>query len=358
MIDLANIIEQHYSQKWAMICYATPRKDRLHCWFSFGQPLKNDTTGLGFCIQPYDRTKPLEIWSKSNFECHQIDLKELTASQNLGTQLGSKLWWELCSEEEVRSHKSMVKSALNMIDSGVIEKVVLARVKSTGLQYVNWPVFLSRLVTSDPQGFRYLLNHPEWGLWSAVTPEILVQTENQQFNTMALAGTRWQMDNRWPEWTKKEFEEHQWVVREITQSIKSEANWEIGDLTNHQLGQIQHLRTDIFGAIKPGSSGLQLAKCLHPTPAVCGYPRESANDFIQNNEPFDRELYAGFLGFCDPERKMTQLFVNLRCLKWSNGQVHLFAGGGITRESDPEHEWIETQRKMSAMGYVIAPFIE
>ncbi|MGB1410306.1 MAG: isochorismate synthase [Flavobacteriaceae bacterium] len=358
MIDLAHIIQEHCSQKWTMLCYVLPGEDRINCWFSFGRPLRNDPTGMAFCIQPYDRDTPIEIWSESNFERHQIDLKELISLKNMPPQSAPKPWWELCSQEEGRSHKSMVKTALNSIDSGALDKVVLARTKSIGLQQVHWLEFLIRLVTADPRSFRYVLNHPDWGVWSGATPETLIQSENDQFNTMALAGTRWQIDQGWPEWTDKEYEEHRWVVQEILQSIESEAHCETGDLTNHELGQMQHLRTDIFGVIKPGSSGLQLAQCLHPTPAVCGFPRESANGFIQNHESFDRELYAGFLGFWNPEGKTTQLFVNLRCLKWSNGHVHLFAGGGITRDSDPEHEWIETQRKMSTMGHVIAPFIE
>ena len=40
---------------------------------------------------------------------------------------------------------------------------------------------------------------------------------------------------------------------------------------------------------------------LHPTPAVCGLPKEEAFRFIPDNEGYDRSYYSGFTGWLDTE---------------------------------------------------------
>ena len=40
---------------------------------------------------------------------------------------------------------------------------------------------------------------------------------------------------------------------------------------------------------------------LHPTPAVCGTPREAARATLARLEPFDRGYYAGPLGHISSE---------------------------------------------------------
>lgn len=49
--------------------------------------------------------------------------------------------------------------------------------------------------------------------------------------------------------------------------------------------------------LKPGASDVHLLAALHPTPAVCGRPREDALGFLAASEPFDRGYYAGPFGW-------------------------------------------------------------
>ncbi len=101
----------------------------------------------------------------------------------------------------------------------------------------------------------------------------------------------------------------------------------------------------------------KIINSLHPTPAVCGFPKTVAQKFLLENENFDREYYAGYLGELNSKFRNfeTHLFVNLRCMKIeknSCGQfekVHFFAGGGITKDSIAENEWAETVQKMQTM---------
>jgi isochorismate synthase len=87
---------------------------------------------------------------------------------------------------------------------------------------------------------------------------------------------------------------------------------------------------------------------LHPTPAVGGIPLAEGMSFLQQNENLDRAYYAGFLGPVTTAGN-TELFVNLRCAKISNGQISLYVGAGITKDSDPKQEWEETQNKAKTL---------
>jgi isochorismate synthase len=91
-----------------------------------------------------------------------------------------------------------------------------------------------------------------------------------------------------------------------------------------------------------------LLERLHPTPAVCGFPKGSAMQFIIENEAFERGYYAGFLGPVSHDNHQ-QLFVNLRSgMGYQNGLM-LMAGAGINEMSVEEDEWVETERKMDTL---------
>jgi 2-succinyl-5-enolpyruvyl-6-hydroxy-3-cyclohexene-1-carboxylate synthase len=93
---------------------------------------------------------------------------------------------------------------------------------------------------------------------------------------------------------------------------------------------------------------------LHPTPAVCGLPKEEAFRFIPDNEGYDRSYYSGFTGWLDTEGH-TDIYVNLRCMEIKPGEAILYAGGGILASSEVESEWMETGDKMNTMRSILHP---
>jgi isochorismate synthase EntC len=60
---------------------------------------------------------------------------------------------------------------------------------------------------------------------------------------------------------------------------------------------VQHLYGRLAGLLKRGVGDAALLAALHPTPAVCGRPREAALEYLQQREPFDRGFYAGPFGW-------------------------------------------------------------
>ncbi|MDP4184710.1 MAG: chorismate-binding protein, partial [Bacteroidota bacterium] len=81
-------------------------------------------------------------------------------------------------------------------------------------------------------------------------------------------------------------------------------------------------------------------------------PKNKSKEIILQTEKHDREFYSGFLGKIGVEQK-TDLFVNLRCMKILPEHFQLFAGGGLTIDSECDKEWEETNQKIQTLLSVI-----
>jgi isochorismate synthase len=94
----------------------------------------------------------------------------------------------------------------------------------------------------------------------------------------------------------------------------------------------------------------ELAEELHPTPAICGTPVANANHLIQQLEGYERSLYTGYLALFE---ERVHAVVLLRTMEWFDSGVQFYAGGGITKDSVPLDEWMETEYKISALKELI-----
>jgi isochorismate synthase len=119
------------------------------------------------------------------------------------------------------------------------------------------------------------------------------------------------------------------------------------------LARLQHLETEIHARLPVGTSALTVLEALHPTPAVCGLPRDTALEFIGEQEPFDRGWYAGPVGWFDLDGN-GEFVPALRCAVVHDDRWRLFAGAGIVRGSDPGLEWEETSIKFEPMLRALA----
>ena len=98
---------------------------------------------------------------------------------------------------------------------------------------------------------------------------------------------------------------------------------------------------------------LEFVARLHPTPAVAGWPRAEALDWIAQVEPGERGWYAGGVGWMN-ESGDGDFAVGIRSIAIRGEEARVFAGAGIVEGSDPEQEWNETEIKMKGMLDAIA----
>lgn len=257
--------------------------------------------------------------------------------------------------------KQLVQEGVLAIEAGQMEKVVLSRVRATeltaGFDLVTTYLQLQETYLS---AFVSLVSIPDTGTWMGASPEILVQvSKDRVFKTVALAGTQALTNNSNPAkalWQQKEIEEQSLVQRYILncfKRIRLRDYTEMGPRTV-VAGNLMHLRTDFTVDMKKEDYpllGTQMLQLLHPTSAVCGMPKEKATEFIVQKEGYDRAYFSGFLGPVHIDGE-SNIYVNLRCSQILEQVALTYAGAGITAESEPEKEWLETRMKMDTIRQV------
>lgn len=261
----------------------------------------------------------------------------------------------------------MVVNAITSIEKGEVQKVVLSRTKNITLPNTFEVIeAFKKLCIAYPNAFVSLVYLPEFQcFWLGATPETLVSMDKDgKFRTMSLAGTQSAIDDNCKNllageirWSHKEIEEQAFVSRYIIECFKKirlREYYESGPKTV-QAGNLMHLRTDYIvdtQALDFPQLGTVMIELLHPTSAVCGMPKVPALRIIAEQELHDREFYSGFLGPVNVQEE-SHLFVNLRTMKVSGNEATLYAGCGITEDSNPVKEWYETEMKIETLMNVI-----
>jgi isochorismate synthase len=234
---------------------------------------------------------------------------------------------------------------IEVINENQLPKLVYSRRKIfTDFNEIDLKESFKNLCNSYPNAFRYIFIDGE-NSWMGAFSEVLgkFNKNTYDFETMSLAGTLPVSES----WSQKEIEEQKPVSSYIRNILNNYSeNIEESETHDHISGNIKHLRTDFKAKINPKDLD-KIIQELHPTPAVCGIPKDFCKENIQKIEKFPRELYAGYIKIETEET--VQYFVNLRCSKLYKDSVHSFVGGGITAQSNPEKEWIETELKSEAI---------
>jgi isochorismate synthase len=258
----------------------------------------------------------------------------------------------------------LVGQGVAAIESREVVKVVTSRAARRPLP-AGFDAFaaFAELLAKYPRAFVSLVSVPGVGTWLGATPEVLAEvTADGTFRTMALAGTQPLLPGMLPQqaiWRQKEIEEQALVARYIVSCFKQlrlREYHETGPRTAIA-GQLLHLRTDFevnLNHVPFPNLGTDMLRLLHPTSAVGGMPRQAALNFIQEHECYDRAYYSGFLGQVNVAAPgVARLYVNLRCLQLRPDEAVLYAGTGLTADSDPEREWQETQMKLQTVAAVL-----
>ncbi|CAI8756438.1 chorismate-binding protein [Chryseobacterium sp. IT-36CA2] len=249
------------------------------------------------------------------------------------------------SAETKEEYCNTLQKVIEVIKENNLPKLVYSRRKIfTDFNTINYRESFKNLCKSYPNAFRYLFNDGQ-NAWMGAFSEVLgkFNKSTYEFETMALAGTLPISE----EWSEKEIEEQKPVTSYIQDILKNYSETiNQSETYDHISGNIKHLRTDFKTTIQPEDLD-RIIQDLHPTPAVCGIPKDFCNENIRKYEKFPREFYAGYIKVETEDSIL--YFVNLRCARLYKDSVHVFVGGGITAQSNPEKEWRETELKSEAI---------
>ena len=341
------------AQNLPFVLYKKPKDTNIKGLFQKNDTLFSvtDFTQKGFVFASFDGTKSYLIpENESEIMNAVFQTKEIVIQEKEPN---------LLDEITKLNFENLVKKGIQAIENKEFKKVVLSRKESLNLVDFDIISAFEKLIQLYPTTFVYCFYHPKIGTWLGATPEQLLKAQNEEFQTIALAGTQKDTGANEVIWLKKEQEEQQFVTDYIVEKIKNVASQVlISKPYSVKAGSIWHIKTDISGNLSSGSSLQQVIQLLHPTPAVCGFPKEKAKQFIIENEGYQREFYAGFLGewnkdFATFKQKQSDLFVNLRCMKIEESVANLYIGCGITKDSNPEKEFVETVNKSLTIKNVL-----
>lgn len=250
----------------------------------------------------------------------------------------------------------LIKLATQTIAGEDLDKVVLAR--ATDLQFsqsVNAAAVMASSRRLNLNCYHFFMAFSADTAFLGSSPERLYRRRDTALRTEALAGTvanhpedhrAWQLGD-WLMKDDKNQRENMLVVEDICQRLQGcTQTLDVLPPQVLRLRKVQHLRRCIWTELNQADDMLCLMQ-LQPTAAVAGIPRELASEFIQQNEPFEREWYAGSAGYLS--LRQSEFCVSLRSAKISANVVRLYAGAGIVRGSDPEQEWQEIDNKAAGL---------
>lgn len=249
----------------------------------------------------------------------------------------------------------------SQLELDTFRKIVLARCADEETKETISPMELfHRACMLYPRMFISLVSTPKSGCWLTATPEILLEGgRDGQWRTIALAGTmtlegeQLQGEGETLSWSTKNIQEQRFVatyvaecLEQFTRDFREEGPYTV------RAANLVHLRSDFTFSLPDTAHIGDLLQALHPTPAVCGLPKREAFQFIIRNEYTPRRYYSGFMGMLDPEDQ-THLYVSLRCMNIEGNRYHLYAGGGLLKDSTEEQEWLETEAKLETMRLLL-----
>lgn len=365
---LLDSVYNHYKKNRPFVIYSRPINNLIKCWLQDDDTLhiSNDFEESGFVFSPFILDKGAVIFPEE--KCVHYSAQTETLNVDLSAE-STNLF-----TDKKRDHLELITRGKDAILSGALIKVVLSRQQAHKIEYSRPIDIFKRLFNTYKNAMVYCWFHPKVGLWLGATPELLFKVEGRELTTISLAGTKEFNDEKPVDWTNKEKDEQQIVTDYITNGLRPFVeNIKISELETVRAGQLLHLKTRIIGNIKPTTNLKDLVETLHPTPAVCGFPKAEAMDFILSNEGYDREFYTGFLGELNIKikkqrnsntrniennayavvHKNSNFYVNLRSMQIKDNDVIIYVGGGITKDSDVEKEWAETVAKSKTILKVL-----
>lgn len=280
-------------------------------------------------------------------------------SENGDCSLGSVKRVDTPDFEEWRK---LILRALNTISQGGLKKVVMARETTFHSDGELKPItLLSKVISNGENSYIFCFHPVPERAFIGLSPECLFKVISTYLETEAVAGTAPKNSNEMDEAknfllsSTKELHEHTLVVEGLRDVLSS--------LTTHfsysnapeilELPHLLHLCTRFRGILRKNISRATILKYLHPTPAIGGYPKDASLEWLRENEPIDRGIYGGPVGWVAYDS--AEFCVGIRCALVQRNEISLYAGAGIVEGSNPDSEWNELEGKIKSFLNIIPP---
>ena len=251
-----------------------------------------------------------------------------------------------------------VERAKKYIRSGDIFQVVLSKRYKIPF-HGSLLRFYRALRKINPSPYMYYLKFGEREIVGS-SPEMLARKVNRKAESFPIAGTRPFTSD--PSRNKA-------LAAELLQDEKERAEHVmLVDLARNDLGKVcdygtvhvpefmkvqsyshvQHIVSKVTGELRENATSFDLFRAVFPAGTVSGAPKVRASEIIEQLETTARGPYAGAVGYFSAGGG-ADFAITIRTLCAQNGYCFLQSGSGIVADSVPEREWMESERKASAL---------
>lgn len=349
-----DLLVKALSKNYPFVIYRKPNDTTRFGWFQNENHLNKVTelTKSCFVFAPFSNDEKVVFYPD---ECQLVQ-----EDQDFNVDFSEKEESLENANVDKSFHILLVSKGIKAIENGSVEKVVLSRKEEVLINENSYEIYFKRFLKKYHTAFVYWFYHPEIGMWMGATPEQLVKIEHNKVQSVALAGTMVDsgFDLNDVVWGEKERNEQQIVTQFIVDGLKPFSEQvKVSKPYTTKAGSLLHIKTDIQAELSNNENAFKVVEALHPTPALCGFPKREAQHFIIANEGYNREYYGGYLGewkFNNLDySENTNLFVNLRCMKIEKSKAYLFLGGGVNKDSNPENEYYETVNKSKTVKSIL-----
>ena len=178
-----------------------------------------------------------------------------------------------------------------------------------------------------------------WAVVSA-SPELFLSRRGRRVWTKPIKGTRPLGATTWRE-SEKDAAEHVMIVdleRNDLSRVCEHGSVRWPELmAEHELAGVVHMVSTVEGRLREDVGLTELLEATFPGGSVTGAPKISAIDHIAALEPVGRGASMGAIGRIYPNGDL-DLALTIRTFAVAEGRIHLWVGGGIVWDSEPEAE--------------------
>jgi para-aminobenzoate synthetase component I len=252
-------------------------------------------------------------------------------------------------------------------EHGAAVEAVREAIARGDVYQVNVVQHLSAPFRGDPAGLAARLAplrplHAEpllgdgWAVVSA-SPELFLQRRGRTLRTMPIKGTRPLGGAAALRDSAKDAAEHVMIVdleRNDLSRVCDAGTVRWPELmATRELAGVEHMVSTVEGTLRAGVGLAEILDATFPGGSVTGAPKIAAVDIIAELEPVGRGASMGAIGRIHGNGDF-DLALTIRTFAIADGWIHLWVGGGIVWDSDPEREveesWTKARPVLEAVG--------
>ncbi len=265
---------------------------------------------------------------------------------------------EYISSVSQETFEISVRKIQEHIAAGDIFQAVLSRSVACAVDSDPFAIYAA-LREINPSPYMYYIDFGDEQVIGA-SPEMLVRVEKRRVTTVPIAGTRPRgCDSRQDaEFAQdlladpKERAEHTMLVDLARNDLGRVCRFGSVDVDEfmgiEKFSHVQHIVSTVKGMLKDNLDCYDAFRSCFPAGTVSGAPKIRAMQIIDEEEPRNRGLYAGAVGYIGFDRNL-EFAIAIRTVIVRDGRAYVQVGAGIVADSVPEKEWTETESKASAM---------